>query len=355
MGISVAEMGYRTKWFHEIQNSTEEKFRELLTIPDTHEVFFLNGGATLQFASVPLNLMGGGSHTNPTRAKVANYVMNGHWSEKARNEASLYCNVNETWTDPEDLYFTLPDPKTWKIDPKGVYMHYTSCDTRQGFQFRKFPYEVVPEGMLLACDASADLGSKPVDISKYDVIYAAAHKNFSTAGFCLTIVRKSIIKEETILPYAPTMCRYKVFNDAPNKIWNVPVITSIYMADLMLDYMKERGGLEYFSDLAVRRAHLLYDFIDESKGFYNTFVTDSQYRSYMQVVFTIGDGISARNQELVAKFLEEASVKHGWIDVRSHPLGIPSDAIRITMYNPQPIENIVEVRRFMNDFMKRHA
>jgi phosphoserine aminotransferase len=151
------------------------------------------------------------------------------------------------------------------------------------------------------------------------------------------------------------MCRWKVFNDAPNKIWNVPVITSIYMADLMLDYMKERGGLEYFSDLAVRRANLLYDFIDESKGFYNTFVTDSQYRSYMQVVFTIGDGVSARNQELVAGFLEEASVKHGWIDVRSHPLGIPSDAIRITMYNPQPIENIVEVRRFMNDFMKRHA
>lgn len=353
-GISVAEMGYRTKWFHEIQESTEDKFRNILGIPDTHEVFFLNGGATLQFAAVPLNLMGGAQHTNPVRAKVANYVMNGHWSEKAKNEASLYCNVNAVNNDPNDLYFTLDEPKTWKFDKKAVYTHFTSADTRQGFQFREFPYDVVPKGQLLVCDASADLGSKFVDISKYDVIYAAAHKNFSTAGFCLTIIRKDIIKDETILPYAPTMTRWKVFHDAPNKIWNVPTITSIYMADLMLDYMKERGGIAYFADLAKRRVHVLYDFIDESRGFYNTFVTDIRYRSHMQVVFTIGDGTTQKNQELVGKFLDEASQMNGWLDVRSHPLGIPSDAIRITMYNPQPIEHIIEVRRFMIEFMKKN-
>ena len=126
------------------------------------------------------------------------------------------------------------------------------------------------------------------------------------------------------------------------------------MADLMLDYMKERGGLPYFDDLAKRRANLLYDFIDDSKGFYNCFVNDTDFRSRMQVVFTIGDGCSKRNQELVEMFLDEASQKNGWLDVRSHPLGIPSDAIRITMYNPQPIEHIEEVRRFMGEFMKRH-
>ena len=353
-GISVAEMGYRTKWFHEIQDSTESKFRDILGIPDTHEVFFLNGGATLQFAAVPLNLMGGAQPTNPVRAKTANYVQNGHWAAKASNEASLYCNVHSVNNDPEDLYFTLQEPKTWNFDKNAVYTHFTSADTRQGFQFREFPYHVVPKDQLLICDASADLGSKMVDISKYDVIYAAAHKNFSTAGFCLTIIRKDIIKNETILPYAPTMTRWKVFNDAPNKIWNVPVITSVYMADLMLDYMKERGGLEYFADLAKRRAHVLYDFIDESHGFYKTFVTDIRYRSRMQVVFTIGDGTTIKNQELVSKFLDEASQLNGWLDVRSHPLGIPSDAIRITMYNPQPIEHIVEVRKFMIDFMKRN-
>ena len=353
-GISVAEMGYRTEWFHEVQQSTEEKFRRVLEIPDTHEVFFLNGGATLQFAAIPLNLMGGPQFTNPTRPKVANYVMNGHWSEKARNEANLYCRVHEVNNDPDNLYFTVQDPKTWNFSKDGTYLHFTSCDTRQGFQFRRFPYEVVPEGMLLACDASADLGSKQVDVSNYDVLYAAAHKNFSTSGFCLTIVRKDIITDETILPYAPTMCRQKVFNDAPNKIWNVPVITSVYMAELMLEYMEERGGVPYFEDLAHRRANLLYDLIDNSNGFYNCFVNESQYRSTQQVVFTIGDGKSQKNQDLVNLFLEEASIKKGWLDVRSHPLGIPSDAIRITMYNPQPIEHIELVRDYMIDFMKRH-
>ena len=133
--------------------------------------------------------------------------------------------------------------------------------------------------MLLACDASADLGSKQVDVSKYDILYAAAHKNFSTSGFCLTIIRKDVIRDETILPYAPTMCRWKVFNDAPNKIWNVPVITPVYMAELMLDYMEERGGVAFFEDLAHRRANLLYDLVDNSDGFYNCFVNETKFRS----------------------------------------------------------------------------
>eukprot|EP01063_Lacrimia_lanifica_P037233 TRINITY_DN758_c0_g1_i1.p2 TRINITY_DN758_c0_g1~~TRINITY_DN758_c0_g1_i1.p2 ORF type:complete len:416 (+),score=243.91 TRINITY_DN758_c0_g1_i1:72-1319(+) len=352
--ISVAEMGYRTGWFHEIQESCEARFRDVLKIPDTHEVFFFNGGATLQFAAIPMNLMGGAQPTNPVRPKVANYVMNGHWSEKAQREAELYCKVHEVAHDPTGLYFTVPEPKDWNINKDGVYMHYTSADTRQGFEFIDFPYEVVPEGMLLASDQSADLGSKPVDVSKYDVLYAAAHKNFSTAGFCLAIIRKSVIKDETIMPFTPTMCRWKVFNDAPNKIWNVPVITSIWIGDLTLQWMQERGGIPYFEDLAKRRSRLLYDVIDESKGFYRTFVTDERYRSRMQVVFTIGDGTSEKNQELVNKFLHKASGELGWLDIRSHPLGIPSDAIRVTMYNPQPIEHVAAVQKFMLDFMKEN-
>ncbi|KAJ9448772.1 Phosphoserine aminotransferase [Diplonema papillatum] len=352
--ISVAELGYRTGWFHEVQEGAEQGFREVLNIPDTHEVFFFNGGATLQFAAMPMNLMGGAQPTNPTRPKVANYVMNGHWSEKASREAELYCKVNRVATDKSGLYFTVPEPETWDIDKDGVYMHYTSADTRQGFEFIDFPYEVVPEGMLLCSDQSADLGSKPVDWSKYAYIYAAAHKNFSTSGFCLGVIRKDIIKEETIMPCAPTMCRWKVFNDAPNKIWNVPVIVSVWMAELTLNWMKERGGLPYFEDLAKRRSRLLYDAIDGSGGFYKTFVTDERYRSRMQVVFTIGDGTTPRNVDLVNNFLHKASAEMGWLDIRSHPLGIPSDAIRVTMYNPQPIEHIQEVQKFMHQFMKEN-
>eukprot|EP01059_Diplonema_ambulator_P037580 TRINITY_DN9_c0_g1_i1.p1 TRINITY_DN9_c0_g1~~TRINITY_DN9_c0_g1_i1.p1 ORF type:complete len:440 (+),score=176.22 TRINITY_DN9_c0_g1_i1:70-1320(+) len=353
--ISVAELGYRTGWFHEVQDATEQKFKAMLNIPDTHEIFFFNGGATLQFAAIPMNLMGGAQPTNPTGPKVANYVMNGHWSEKASREAELYCKVHRICEDDTGLYFTVPEPKDWKINKNGVYMHYTSADTRQGFEFLDFPYEIVPEGMPLFSDQSADLGSKKVDFSKYGGIYAAAHKNFSTAGFCLAVIRKDLIKDETILPCTPTMCRWKVFNDAPNKIWNVPVIVSVWMAELVLDWMKERGGIDFFEDLAKRRSRLIYDACDNSNGFYNTFVTDERYRSRMQVVFTIGDGTSQRNQDLVNKFLNEASSEMGWLDIRSHPLGIPSDAIRVTMYNPQPYEHIQEVQKFMFDFQKRHA
>jgi len=353
-GISVAEMGYRTSWFHEVQEGAEEKLRKVIGIPDTHEVFFFNGGATLQFACIPMNLMGGPQPCNPARVKTCNYVMNGHWAEKASREADMYCRVNRVAEDPKGLYFTVDEPETWKIDPEGTYLHYTSADTRQGFEFIDFPYHVVPEGMLLCSDQSADLGSKPVDVSKYDFLYAAAHKNFSTSGFCLGVIRKSIITDETIMPCAPTMCRWKVFNDAPNKIWNVPVIMTIWMSELMCDWMLERGGIPYFEDLAKRRSRLLYDVVDGSNGFYKTFVTDERYRSRMQVVFTIGDGTSEKNQELVNLFLAETSEQLGWLDIRSHPLGIPSHALRVTMYNPQPIEHIQEVQKYMIEFMKRH-
>ena len=202
-GMSVSEMGYRTKNFHDIMESAEEKTRELLKIPDTHEVHFFNGGATLQFAAIPMNLFGGAT-------KSCNYVMNGHWSEKARNEALLFTkDVTEVCHDPTGLYFSLPEADVWKtqIDESASFLHYTAADTRQGFEFHEFPYEVVPEGQALCCDASANLGSKPVDVSKYGVLYAAAHKNFSTSGACYTIIRKDLITED-VLPGTPTMCNW---------------------------------------------------------------------------------------------------------------------------------------------------
>jgi len=350
-GISVCEMGYRTQNFYDIMESAEERFRKLMNIPDNYEVHFLNGGATLQFAAIPLNLLGKPGNRKTTHYKTANYVRNGHWSEKARDEARMYCHVHETNHDPEDLYFSVPDGKDLNIDKNGVYMHYTAADTRQGFEFQEFPYDVVPEGMPLVCDASANLGSKPVDVSKYGVLYAAAHKNFSTAGVCYTIIRKDLITED-VLPGTPTMCNWHRFSTAPNKVWTVPITFSVWMGQLVMDWMTERGGLPYFEDLAIRRSRLLYDLVDNSGGFYRCFVNDGRFRSRMQVVFTIRTGVG-HDEQLVQKFLDETE-KLGWLDVRSHPLGIPSDAIRITMYNPQPFETIMKVREFMADFQKRH-
>jgi len=349
--ISVCEMGYRTQNFYDIMQAAEERFRTLMKIPDNYEVHFLNGGATLQFAAIPLNLLGRPGPRKTTQYKCANYVRNGHWSEKARDEARMYCHVHEVTHDPDDLYFSLPDAKDWKVDPKGSYMHYTAADTRQGFEFQEFPYEVVPDGMPLVCDASANLGSKPVDISKYGVIYAAAHKNFSTAGVCYTVIRKDLITPD-VLPGTPTMCNWYRFSSAPNKVWTVPITLSVWMGQLVMEWMLERGGLPYFEDLAIRRSDLLYNLIDNSSGFYRCFVTETKFRSRMQVVFTVRSGEGA-DEMLVQKFLDETD-KLGWLDARSHPLGISSDAIRITMYNPQPYETIMKVREFMADFQKRH-
>lgn len=349
--ISVTEMGYRTQDFYTLMHTAEERIRELMKIPDNYEVHFFNGGATLQFAAIPMNLLGRSGNWKTTHYKTANYVRNGHWSEKARDEARMYCHVHEVNNDPQDLYFEVPHGNKWDIDPKGAYVHYTAADTRQGFEFQKFPYNSIPKDMPLVCDASANLGSKPVDVSKYGVLYAAAHKNFSTSGVCYSIIRKDLISSD-VLPGTPTMCNWNRFSTAPNKVWTVPVVFSVWLGQLVMEWMMERGGLPYFEDLAIRRSNLLYNLIDNSGGFWRCFVNNPDFRSRMQVVFTIRDGIG-KNEELVQKFLDETA-EMGWLDVRSHPLGIPSDAIRITMYNPQPYETIEKVRDFMHDFQKRH-
>jgi len=347
-GMSVAEMGYRTKPFHNIMERAENSFRNLLSIPDTHEVHFFNGGATLQFSAIPLNLLGGRNE-----GKSANFLMSGHWSEKARNEARLFGNVTEVAVDPKGLYFEIPDGKTWKMDNDAAYFHYTSADTRQGLEIRDFDFSAVPEGMPVCCDASANLGSHPIDVSKYGVLYAASHKNFSTAGVCYSIIRRDLITDETQMKAIPTMCNWLTFQNAPNKIYNVPVLASIWIGAMNTEWMIERGGVEAFEQLAIRRSGLLYDLIDNSNRFYRTFVTSEKFRSRMQVVFTIRSG-SGEDHGLVEKFLQEANDDLGWLDIRSHPLGTPSDAIRVTMYNHQTEDTVKVVREFMHDFQKRY-
>lgn len=346
-GMSVAEMGYRTKPFHAIMERAESSLRELLQIPDTHEVHFFNGGATLQFSAIPLNLLGG-----VNEGKTANFLMSGHWSEKARNEARLFGDVTEVAVDPKGLYFEIPSAKTWEMDKNAAYFHYTSADTRQGLEIRNFDFDAIPEHMPVVCDASANLGSCHVDVSKYGVLYAASHKNFSTAGICYSIIRKDLITEATQVKRMPTMCNWVTFQNAPNKIYNVPVLVSVWMGALNCEWMLERGGVPFFEDLAIHRSNLLYNYIDNS-NYYRTFVNTEEFRSRMQVVFTIGSGLG-KDHELVEKFLAEANDELGWLDIRSHPLGLPSDAIRVTMYNHQTLDTVRTVREFMHDFQKRH-
>ena len=353
-GLSVAEMGYRTKNFYDVVNNCEDSLRKLMNIPDEYEVHFFNGGATLQFAAVPLNLCGG------DYAKKANYVMSGHWSEKAANEARMMgVEVHEVCNDPKGLYFSHPPDDQWVFDKDARYVHYTAADTRQGHEFQDFPFHKVPEGQIVVADASANLGSHDVDEAwwrKHGVVYAAAHKNFSTSGVCYTVIRKDLIPKtlESVMRGTPTMCNWRRFQDAPGKIWTVPVVYSIWLGGLTTEWMRGKGGLKFFEDLAIKRSNILYNYIDNSSdGFYRTFVTESKFRSRMQVVFTVRSG-EGEDEQLVEKFLKEAT-DLGWLDIRSHPLGISSSAIRVTMYNPQPVEVIEQVQKFMVDFKERNA
>jgi phosphoserine aminotransferase len=279
--------------------------------------------------------------------------MSGHWSEKARNEARVFGKVKEVGVDPEGLYFELPDSRKWELDKDAAYFHYTSADTRQGLEIRNFDYDAVPKDMPLACDASANLGSYPIDVSKYGILYAASHKNFSTAGICYTIIRRDLIKRDTQMKAMPTMCNWVTFQEAPNKIYNVPVLVSVWLGALNTEWMLERGGIPFFEDLAKLRSNLLYSYIDNSDGFYRTFVQKFDMRSRMQVVFTIRSGSDA-DHDLVEKFLQQANDDLGWLDIRSHPLGLPSDAIRVTMYNHQTVETVRVVREFMHTFQKEN-
>merc|ERR1719469_624476 len=267
----------------------------------------------------------------------------------------MFGKVKEVGVDPEGLYFDVKPASTWSgdVDRNGAYFHYTSADTRQGLEIRDFDFDGVPARMPVCCDASANLGSHPIDVSKYGVLYAASHKNFTTSGVCYTIIRKDLISDRTQIPATPTMCNWLTFQNAPNKIYNVPVLTAIWLGALNCEWMLERGGVRYFEDLAILRSNLLYDLIDNSEGFYRTFVNDTKFRSRMQVVFTIGTG-SGADHELVEKFLAESNDDLGWLDIRSHPLGLPSDAIRVTMYNHQTQDTVKVVREFMHDFQKRH-
>ena len=209
--------------------------------------------------------------------------------------------------------------------------------------------------MPLCCDASANLGTFPMDIAKHDVIYSASHKNFSAFGICYAIIRKDLISRKNQMKAMPTMCNWVKFQEAPNKIYNVPVLTSVWLGAMVCEYMIEKGGIPYYEALAIKRSNLLYDLIDSSQGFYRTFVTDVKFRSRMQVVFTIGSGTSDSDVALVEEFLREANDDLGWLDIRSHPLGLGHDVIRVTMYNHQPIETITVVRDYMQQFMEKHA
>ena len=328
-GMSVMEVSHRGTDFVEFAARSERALRELLRVPDSYKVLFLQGGATLQFAAVPLNLAPAGS--------VADYVVTGNWGEKAVQEAERYIRVNVAATGKASKFTTVPDPKTWQVSSSAAYLHYTPNETVFGVEIHNVPE--VSDAPLVA-DMSSTLLSRPIDVSKFGVIYAGAQKNIGPAGVALVIVREDLLgraRRET-----PGVIDYKTMAEN-DSMWNTPSTLSWYFAGLVFDWLKEQGGLEAMGKINERKAAKLYRAIDGS-GFYKNPV-DKAYRSWMNIPFTLA------NPELDKPFLQEAKAA-GLTNLKGHRV---VGGMRASLYNAMPEAGVDALTAFMADFAKRHG
>ncbi|HHH14034.1 MAG TPA: 3-phosphoserine/phosphohydroxythreonine transaminase [Thiolapillus brandeum] len=326
-GMSVMEMSHRGKAFMRIAEEAEADLRELMEIPDDYKVLFLQGGASTQFAMVPLNLMG--------RTGKADYLNTGSWSKKAIAEGGRYGEVKVIADTAAD--FTVPDTDSLEISPDAAYLHYTPNETIQGVEF---PY--VPESgeVPLVADMSSTILSRPVEVSKFGVIYAGAQKNVGPAGLTLGIVRGDLIGHAS--GSCPAMLNYQTHADA-GSMYNTPPTYAWYLAGLVFKWLKEQGGLEVMAVINERKAEALYAAIDESDFYHNP--VDPECRSWMNVPFTLAD------PELDGLFLEEAS-KAGLETLKGHR---SVGGMRASIYNAMPEAGVQALIDFMKEFERRHG
>lgn len=329
-GMSVMEMSHRGKEYMGIHAQAEADLRELMGIPANYKVLFLQGGATQQFAMIPLNLL---------RGKVsADYVNTGIWSKKAIVEAKKFGQVNEA-ASSADLDFTyVPAFDTWKRDPNAAFLHYTTNETIGGVEF-----EWVPEigDVPLVADMSSNILSRPYDVSKFGLIYAGAQKNIGPAGVTVVIVRDDLLGHAAA--GTPTMLDYKIHADA-DSMYNTPPTYGVYMAGLVFQWLKKNGGVAAMEQANIEKAQLLYDAIDASGGFYHCPVALAN-RSRMNVPFTLQDS------SLDGEFLKQAG-EHGLVQLKGHKL---VGGMRASIYNAMPIEGVQALVDFMRQFAKRHG
>jgi len=328
-GMSVMEMSHRGKEFMSIATKAEADLRELMQISDDYAVLFLQGGASAQFAMIPMNLLRGKSK--------ADYVNTGAWSKKAIAEAKLYCDVNVVASSEAQKFTSIPAFDTWAMDKDAAYLHYTPNETIGGVEFHWIP-EVgdVP----LVADLSSTILSRPVDVSKYGLIYAGAQKNIGPAGLTLVIVRKDLLGET--IKNTPSVFDYKQMADNDSML-NTPPTYAWYLSGLVFEWLKQQGGLTAMATLNERKAQKLYAAIDQS-GFYANPVEVTS-RSWMNVPFTLADA------ELDKTFLEEAT-KQGLKTLKGHR---SVGGMRASIYNAMPEAGVDALISFMQDFEKRHG
>lgn len=328
-GMSVMEMSHRGKEFMSIAAKAEADLRELLAVPDDYAVLFLQGGATAQFSMVPMNLLRGKTS--------ADYVNTGAWSKKAIAEAKQYCDVNVVASSENDNFTTIPSFDTWKLDKDAAYLHYTPNETIGGVEFHWVPDA---GNVPLVVDMSSTILSRPIDVTKFGLIYAGAQKNIGPAGLTLVIVRKDLMG--TVIKNTPGVFDYQKMADNDSML-NTPPTYAWYLAGLVFDWIKQQGGLSAMADINKRKADKLYAAIDDSAFYANP--VEKQSRSWMNVPFTLA------SDELDKTFLEEADTQ-GLKTLKGHR---SVGGMRASIYNAMPEAGVDALIEFMNEFEKRYG
>lgn len=328
-GMSVMEMSHRSKAYDTIIKEAEADLRELMNIQDNYKVLFLQGGASQQFAMIPMNLM---------KNRVADYIVTGQWAKKAYQEASLYGKANKIASSEDKTFSYIPDCSDLPISEDADYVYICENNTIYGTKFKTLPNT---KGKPLVADVSSCFLSEPVDVTKYGVIYGGVQKNIGPAGVVIVIIREDLITED-VLPGTPTMLRYKIHADA-DSLYNTPPAYGIYICGKVFKWLKKMGGLEAMKGRNEKKAKILYDYLDESKLFKGT--VRKEDRSLMNVPFITG------NEELDAKFVKEAK-EAGFENLKGHRT---VGGMRASIYNAMPIEGVEKLVEFMKKFEAENA
>lgn len=326
-GMSVMELSHRSKEYDAIHEKAKTLLKELMNISDDYEVLFLQGGASLQFSMVPMNLL-------PTDSQAA-YVLTGAWSDKALKEAKKVGQAIVAASSKEDNYTYIPALDSLAYEENTAYVHITSNNTIYGTQWSAYPNT---KNIPLVADMSSDILSKEIDVNQFGLIYAGAQKNLGPSGVTVVIIRKDLIKND--LAHLPTMLQYATHSDS-NSLYNTPPTLAIYLLSLVLEWVKEQGGVSAIEKINSQKASVLYNVIDESEGFY-TGHAKKESRSHMNVTFTLP------NEELTKQFVKEAK-EAGFVGLNGHrSIG----GCRASIYNAVPLSHCEELADFMKKFRK---
>ena len=323
-GMSVMEMSHRSKVFDEIIKDAEADLRDLMNIPDNYKVLFLQGGASQQFAAVPMNLM---------KNKKAGYIITGQWAKKAFAEAKIYGEAVELASSADKTFSYIPDCSDLPITEDMDYVYICENNTIYGTKFKELPNT---KGVDLVADVSSCFLSEPVDVSKYAIIYGGVQKNVGPAGVVIAIIREDLITDD-VLPGTPTMLKYKTQADN-DSLYNTPPCYGIYICGKVFKWLKKMGGLEVMKQKNEEKAKILYDFLDQSEMFKGTVASED--RSLMNVPFVTGDA------DLDAKFVKEAKAA-GFENLKGHR---SVGGMRASIYNAMPKEGVEKLVAFMKEF-----